>query len=254
MENKQLEQLTNDETVAKIEKPSTITEQYDNFSENYSKKMKIQDEIGNKRFYEILMSVDLTDKNILDVGCGDGTDLSKFKEMGAIPFGVEPSEEFVNSAKEKNPDMVIEKGVGEKLPFEDKFFDIVVSKYAMQTSPNVPKIFEEVARVLKSEGYFVFLSKHPFRQFLEKINTHKRENKEGGVDYFEQEIVDSFIFEKTIHLKEPSHILSEYFSPEILKDFDLQDFREEKDFPASEQIDGMTYPTFFVVKYQRRKE
>lgn len=231
-----------------------IADQYDKFSKNYSENMETQDEIGNKRFYEILKSIDLKNKNLLDVGCGNGSDLSRFEKMGATTFGIEPSKDFVKLAKEKTPNSVVKRGKGENLPFEDKFFDVVVSKYAMQTSPDVPKIFEEVARVLKPEGYFIFLSKHPFRQFLEKINTHKRENEEDNIDYFKQEIVDSFIFEKTIHLKEPSHTLSEYFSPEILKKFDLQTFCEDKDFPSSEQIDGMTYPTFFVVKYQRRQE
>lgn len=235
-------------------KDENIAGQYDNFSKKYSENMETQDEIGNRRFYEILESIDFKNKSLLDVGCGDGSDLLNFKKMGAIPFGIEPSEEFVKIAKEKDSDLVVKIGKGESLPFEEKFFDIVVSKYAMQTSLDVPKIFEEVARVLKPEGYFIFLSKHPFRQFLEKINTHKRENEEDNIDYFKQEIVDSFIFEKTIHLKEPSHTLSEYFSPKILKNFDLQIFREDKDFPASEQIDGMTYPTFFVVKYQRRRK
>lgn len=236
------------------ESEDVIASQYDNFSKEYSDDMEVQDEIGNQRFYEILGSVELKDKSLLDVGCGDGSDLLRFNNMGAISSGIEPSEEFVKIAKEKNPDSIIEVGRGESLSFEDNSFDIVVSKYAMQTSTNVPKIFQEVARVLKPEGYFVFLSKHPFRQFLEKIETHKREGNENNADYFKQEIVDSFIFEKTIQLKEPSHILSEYFSPEILKDFDLQDFREDKDFPASEQINDMVYPTFFVVKYQRRKK
>lgn len=236
------------------ESEDVIASQYDNFSKEYSEDTEVQDEIGNQRFYEILGSVELKDKNLLDVGCGDGSDLLRFNNMGAISSGIEPSEEFIKLAKEKNPDSIIEVGKGESLPFEDNSFDIVVSKYAMQTSTNVPKIFQEVARVLKPEGYFVFLSKHPFRQFLEKIETHKREGNENNADYFKQEIVDSFIFEKTIQLKEPSHILSEYFSPEILKDFDLQDFREDKDFPASEQINDMVYPTFFVAKYQRRKK
>ena len=169
--------------------------------------------------------------------------------MGVIPFGIEPSEEFVKSAKEKSPQLNIIVGKGENIPFADKEFDIVVSKYALQTSPDVPKILDEAARVLKTGGYFVFLSKHPIRQFLEKAETYK---KAEDVNYFDQKIVDSFIYEKRIHLREPSHTLSEYFSKDVLKNFDLLDFIEASDFPASEQINGYTYPTFFVAKFVRR--
>ena len=140
-------------------------------------------------------------------------------------------------------------GKGEELPFPEKTFDVIVSKYALQTSTNIPKILEEVARVLKPDGYFVFLTKHPLRQFLEKINTYKDEER---INYFEQKIIDSLIYEKKIHLREPSHTLSEYFSKEVLKNFDLIDFLEDSDFPASEQINNYIYPTFFVAKLRRR--
>jgi len=195
-----------------------ISKQYNNFSKTYSDNFEIQDEVGNKRFYEFLSSIDLKNKRILDIGCGDGTDLVNFEKMGTVSFGVDPSEEFVKSAKEKVPHRTILIGKGEKLIFPDKNFDIVVSKYALQTSADIPKILEEVARVLKTGGYFIFLSKHPIRQFLEKINTY---NESKDINYFEQKIVNSFIYGKKIHLREPSHTLSEHLSENVLKNFDL---------------------------------
>lgn len=226
-----------------------VSKQYNNFSKTYSDNLEIQDEVGNRVFYDVLSSIDIRNKKLLDIGCGDGSDLANFEKMGAVPFGIEPSEEFVKIAKEKSPKAEIIVGVGEVLPFADNDFDVVVSKYALQTSSDVPKILSEVARVLKSGGYLIFLSKHPIRQFLEKINTHKAGE---AVDYFKQDIVDSYIYERKIHLREPSHILSEYFSKDVLKNFDLLDFVEASDFPASEQINNYTYPTFFVVKFVRR--
>lgn len=225
-----------------------INKQYNNFSKIYSENLEIEDEVGNKAFYKFLSSIDLQNKMILDIGCGDGTDLVNFEKMGAVPTGIEPSEEFVKSAKEKSPHLNILVGKGEELPFQDIYFDIIVSKYALQTSLNVPKILEEAARVLKTGGYLIFLSKHPIRQFLEKINTYEGRD----INYFEQKIVDSFIYGKKIHLREPTHTLSEYLSTDVLKKFDLLDFLEEQDFPASEQINNYVYPTFFVAKLRRR--
>ncbi|MDO8443177.1 MAG: class I SAM-dependent methyltransferase [bacterium] len=225
-----------------------VLKQYNNFSKIYSRDRGVHDEVGDRRFYKFLSSINLKGRRLLDIGCGDGSDLINFEKMGAIPIGIEPSEKFVKLAKEKFPSLTILPGKGEKMPFSKKTFDVVVSKYALQTSPNIPKILNEVARVLKPNGYFIFLSKHPIRQFLEKINTFKGKN----INYFEQKVVDSFIYEKKIHLREPSHPLSEYFSKNVLNNFDLIDFVEDYDFPASEQINNYIYPTFFVAKFKKR--
>lgn len=227
-----------------------ISRQYNQFSGMYSENREDNDFLGDQRFYEVLGTIDLHGKRILDIGCGDGSDLAKYAQLGtAEEYGVDPSEEFAKAARDKNPRAEIIIGNGENLPFKDASVDIVVSKYAFQTSPNVPEMLRETARVLKPEGYFILLSKHPLRQFLEKIKT--LDGKE--VDYFKQNIVDSFIYGGKIHLREPSHTMSEYISSEVLDNFDLQEFIEDADFPASERIDGHQYPTFFVAKYKRRK-
>ncbi len=226
-----------------------VDNQYNKFSETYSENREGADLVGDKRFYEMLATVELKGKAVLDIGCGDGSDLVKFSKMGASEVsGIDPSEAFAKIAQEKNPSAHIVIGRGESLPFEPAQFDIVTSKYALQTSPNVPAILMEASRVLREGGHFIFLSKHPLRQFLEKIQMMKGE----GADYFKQDIVDSHIFGGQIHLREPSHTLSEYLSPEILKNFDIESFIEDADFPASEQINGFNYPTFFVAKYKRR--
>lgn len=227
-----------------------VDRQYNGFSQEYSKNQEVQDAVGDRRFYEILGTIELKDKKILDIGCGNGNDLARFRKLGvAEACGIDPSEEFVKAAQLKNPDSKIIIGKGERLPFDNESFDVVVSKYAAQTSPDVPQVLKEVARILRAGGYFILLSKHPLRQFLEKIKTLGGE----GVDYFRQDVIDSFIFERKIHLREPSHPITEYLSAEVLGNFDLQDFIEDADFPASEQIDGHRYPTFFVAKYRRRK-
>jgi ubiquinone/menaquinone biosynthesis C-methylase UbiE len=225
-----------------------LSQQYDNFSTTYSENFEAQDEIGNRRFYECLSRLALAGARLLDIGCGDGTDLMAFRRMGATPVGIEPSEALVSLARRKAPGIDVRLGAGEQLPFATASFDIVVSKYAIQTSPDVPQVLAEAARVLKPGGHLLVLSKHPLRQFLEKLRTYP----DGPVDYFQQDVVDSYIFEHAIHLREPSHTMAEYLSRDVLAHFDLQGFVEDHDFPASEQINGHTYPTFFIVTMQRR--
>jgi ubiquinone/menaquinone biosynthesis C-methylase UbiE len=205
-----------------------------------------QDERSNPVFHA-LIDVDLAGKRLLDVGCGDGTDLAMLAARGAIPHGLDPSVQFLQKAQEKMPSGTFREGVGERMPFDAASFDVVVSKWAMQTSTDVPGVLREAARVLRPGGLFVFLTKHPWMQWMEKVRDHG-----AGADYYQQMVVTSNIYGGTIVLREPSHTLGEYFDAAFLASFDVIDFREGTDFPASEQIGGQVYPTFLAMKARRR--
>ena len=222
-----------------------VKKQYNGFHDTYTENFS-QDEASNTLFHNQI-DFDLSGKKLLDVGCGDGVDLAILGKRGAQVFGIDPSEEFIKKAQANNPTGIFKIGVGEDIPCEDGMFDIVVSKWAMQTSTDVPAVLQEMARVTKKGGMLVFLSKHPIIQFLQKI----RDNGHG-VNYYEQKIVTSNIYSGRIALKEPTHTIGEYFNADFFKNFEMIDYKEGTDFPASEQIDGDTYPTFFIVKAKRK--
>ena len=222
-----------------------IQKQYDDFHNTYTENFT-DDEVSNSLFHKTI-DFNLSKKKLLDVGCGDGVDLAILSKQGAQVFGIDPSIEFIKKAQENNPTGIFKEGVGESLPCDDKMFDVVVSKWAIQTSTDVPKVFSEMARVLKKNGTLVFLSKHPIIQFLQKI----RDNGHG-VNYYEQQIVTSNIYNGKIALKEPSHTIGEYLNAEFFKNFELIDYQEGTDFPASEQLNGDIYPTFFIIKAKRK--
>lgn len=219
-----------------------IAVQYNNFYDLYSTQVAEQDKSSNALFFGAL-DFDLSNKMILDIGCGDGTVLNLFAQKGANTFGVDPSIKFLEKAKSINPKGTFMQGVGEALPFSDNQFDVIVSKWAMQTCTNVPKVLQESARVLKPGGIFVFLTKHPMQQWLEKIRDYGK-----GANYYTQQIVTSNIYEGTIQLQEPSHTLGEYLNKDFFRDFEVIEFIEESDFPASEQFDKNIYPSFLLIK------
>lgn len=220
-----------------------VKKQYNNFNNVYSENLFTEDKVGNSCFYDSI-DFDLKDKKILDIGSGDGSDCQKYFEKGGIVTGIEPSDNFVESAKKNFPDCNFLIGSGESLPFENESFDIVFSKYAIQTSNNIPQIFSEIKRVLKKDGILLILSKHPLRQFLEQDTNEK--------DYFKNNPTTSNIYQGKITLHEYHHPMTEYINDEFLKDFDLISFKEEKDFPASEQKNNWNYPTFFILKARKR--
>ena len=225
---------------------TNIKKQYNNFHTSYSENLIEQNEVSNTLFHSMI-DFDLKDKRLLDVGCGDGVDLALLAERGVKVFGIDPSTEFLKKAQENNPTGIFKEGVGEALPAEDASFDIVVSKWAMQTSHDVPHVLAEIARVLKPEGTLLFLSKHPWIQWLEKVRDYGH-----GADYYAQQIVTSNIYNGKIVLKEPSHTIGEYLNPEFFKNFEVLDYQEGTDFPASEQLNGDIYPTFFIIKARRK--
>lgn len=222
-----------------------MEKQYNNFDQTFSSNIN-QTQIGTTKLFSKI-DFSLQNKKVLDVGCGDGNDCINLKKMGASQVsGVDPSENFINSAKTKLPEGDFVVGSAEALPYEDNSFEVIISKYAIQTSTDVPKCLNEMARVIKENGILVYLAGHPLRQFLEK----KKNNK----DYFKQEIVDSIILDGKIIVQEPTHTLKEYLNKDFLKNFEILDFEESYDFPASEQINGDIYPTFFVIKAKRKQK
>lgn len=180
---------------------------------------------------------------LLDLACGDGLDLVYYKSLEAEVYGLDASEELVAIAKEKLPNVDIRVGLFENLPFESDFFDVVLSKYAIQTSPDLNPIFSEITRTLKSGGILMYLVTHPFRHYFEK--------KDMNADYFEQKVVKPRILNNSITVREPTHTMNEYLSGDFLKNFDVQFFQEYWD-AAAEQIDGRKYPGYFILKAKKR--
>ncbi len=225
---------------------NTVATQYDIFHDAYSQNQAEQDESSNLVFYKAI-DFDLKDKKLLDVGCGNGADLKILSKTGAEIYGIDPSQEFINEAKANNPQGNLVVGVGEDLPFENSQFDVVVSKWAIQTSVDVPKVMREIARVLKPGGTMLILTKHPLRQWTEKVR-----DLGHGSNYYQQDIVTSNIFDGMIQLKEPSHTMSEYFNGDLFNNFVINEYIEGSDFPASEQINGDIYPTYFLLKATKK--
>ncbi len=222
-----------------------LTKQYDSVIKDFITLNKKMNEISDKAFWKSLMPFLKEGGRAIDFGCGPGdliTDISKYMECA----GVDTSFEMVSFAKNKtNADVRLEDFANTS--FENASFDLVVSKWAMQTSKEIEPIYKEAGRLLKSGGYFVFLVVHPFRQFLEK--------KKVGKNYFKQEIVISTIFAGTITVEEPSHTLSEYLSNAFLNEFTIvasEEGKEGVEFPAAEQIGGDIYPTYLIITAQKK--
>jgi len=93
-------------------------------------------------------------ENILDIGCGQGTQLKYLCEsLSARGFGVD--EEIVKSSEFEIRECDFE---SESLPFEDNFFDLIFSKSVCEHVRNTENFFSEAYRVLKPGGVFICMT------------------------------------------------------------------------------------------------
>jgi len=106
----------------------------------------------------------LNGKRILDVGCGNGNTVLRIaKEVGSHgkAVGIDFSPEGIAEAKKKAIELGLDKVAefrvvdAEKLPFEDNYFDAVVSECVVCLTPNKQRVLNEKARVLKPGGKIV---------------------------------------------------------------------------------------------------
>jgi len=217
-----------------------IDKQYNQFAKDFSDSVNLP-LISRNIFYKTL-GTDLEGKSLLDIACGDGVDLVYYKNLGAKVSGVDASEELIGIAKSKLPENDIRVGLLESLPYENDSFDIVLSKYAIQTSENIEESLNEISRVAKSGALIIYLVTHPIRQFLEKKSKFR--------DYYKQEKVGSVLFKGDIVVEEPSHTFSEYFNKNFLRNIKLISVIEGSDFSdtSAQQVSGDYYPTFMICK------
>ena len=98
------------------------------------------------------LSIDhlVADKNIIDIGCGSRS-LFYEPEKTASRTGIDSSPEMIESAKKIYPTSKHYVAFAEKLPFEDKSFDIALIQFVLHhvEPENWEKVLKEAKRVAK---------------------------------------------------------------------------------------------------------
>jgi len=100
---------------------------------------------------------------ILEIGCGTGNLTRRMEdvisEKGFI-VGLDLSRKMIGVAKQKMKFANFVTALGEKLPFVDSSFDLVVGIAILHHLPELGAFFEEISRVLKRKGKTVFYEPH----------------------------------------------------------------------------------------------
>jgi malonyl-CoA O-methyltransferase len=149
-------------------------------AEMYKKEAEMWMRNVSKSFVSLAKRWGITEGRVLDIGTGTGLLAIGFaKSIPSVEVtGLDLSEVVLELAREnlENSDTPLkvsfEKGDAEDIPLEDGAFDLVVSSNTLHLIENPVSMFDEVHRVLKPEGGFIF-SDHR-RSWLGVFSAHIR--------------------------------------------------------------------------------
>lgn len=149
--------------------------------------------------------------NVLEIGCGNGYTAAllsanadrvtafdlPFKSAGSHSMGITAAGELINRLGVKNVRIV--GGSAGKLPFPDKFYDVVFSEYVLQYVRRKDSALAEIHRVLNDNGVVItvvpnfverlvtpfikykYIIKKVFSSWLPRYGSDKADTKEKSV-------------------------------------------------------------------------
>lgn len=92
---------------------------------------------------------------VLDIGSGDG----HFAEVTfdrKIDVGLDPWMDFNAHHARYNGHSYLVRADGSEIPFENEFFDVIISNSVLEHIENVQEVLNDAGRVIKKSGLFLF--------------------------------------------------------------------------------------------------
>jgi 2-polyprenyl-3-methyl-5-hydroxy-6-metoxy-1,4-benzoquinol methylase len=141
-----------------------------------------------RRLFEELQLEDISGKEVLDVGCGNGQHAVFMAMYGARVKAFDLSKVGIEMGKE----MAKAQGVAEacefrianisKLPYEDQSFDIILHNAVLHHILKYPNVKEETFRVLKPGGKVIFVDGLRDNPIYNAVRAFKNFVKGSGQD------------------------------------------------------------------------
>jgi ubiquinone/menaquinone biosynthesis C-methylase UbiE len=126
--------------------------------------MSADHEAAKDQILASMRALNLQPRSILEVGCSNGWRLAALRSAySAICCGIDPSAESIKEGKALFPDISLEQGTADSLPFNEDMFDLVIFGFCLYLCDrkDLFKIAHEADRVLKDKGYIAILDFHP---------------------------------------------------------------------------------------------
>jgi len=145
---------------------------YDQQALCYAEQANANRNLLNTRKLVYTLLTPVTNKKILSIGCGDGTECVSFSKNGAEVVGIDSSSELITLAKNKYSELGMDFLVMdyEETSFEDMTFDGIISIMSIMYKEDMTKVLLELKRILKPDGTMIVVVPHPIRKMIKYAN------------------------------------------------------------------------------------
>jgi ubiquinone/menaquinone biosynthesis C-methylase UbiE len=163
---------------------------------------------------KVLSTLDF--ETVLELGCGTGKNTEWLSKKAKQLLAVDLSEEMMAKAKEKVADSNVEfrqADITKPWNFVSTNPDLITCSLIVEHIKDIHFIFQEVANVIKPDGYFYLCELHPYKQYS---GSKARFETEKGT-----EVLECFV-----------HHVSEYFDAGVKNNFNciaLNEWFDEDD-------------------------
>jgi ubiquinone/menaquinone biosynthesis C-methylase UbiE len=142
--------------------------------------------------------VDLSTRDMLEIGCGDGRLSSLLAKKAKSLTAIDPDQAMINQARKEISDVDFRVGYGEKLEFNERSYDIALFSYSLHHQDCV-KALDEAKRVLRDNGSILIIepsTEGEYTQFvsifqedeINRLNTTLAYIKSGNFDVSREDV------------------------------------------------------------------
>ncbi|PIE80017.1 MAG: hypothetical protein CSA11_09665 [Chloroflexi bacterium] len=124
-------------------------------------------------------------EKIFDMGCASGWNMSRFRQYGRFPMGLDVVPERVQLALVHGPVVI---GSGLDLPFADEQFDLIYIQHVLHHIGDVARALQEVRRCLRPGGCLFLVEtteNHPFIRWGRRLYPQWLGDEVNAPFYFE---------------------------------------------------------------------
>ncbi|CAH1606836.1 Malonyl-(acyl-carrier protein) O-methyltransferase [Vibrio jasicida] len=164
-----------------LQDKEAIASSFGKAADSYDRHAAFQRDVGQRLLQKL--PDDLTNKRVLDLGCGTGYFSQLLQQRGAEVVCGDISQAMLDKAKQRcgAHRMQYHLADAENLPFEDDSFDYVFSSLALQWCADLSYPLREIRRVLKKGGTGCFStlmdgSLYELRESWSKIDAYQHVN------------------------------------------------------------------------------
>jgi 2-polyprenyl-3-methyl-5-hydroxy-6-metoxy-1,4-benzoquinol methylase len=183
----------------------------------------------NRNFIDdvILKEIGLIEnKEILDLGCGNGDFTYKLKDKGANVLGIDISPQMYQKAKQKYPNVDFELVDFTSEDFShERRFDVIVLELVVMFVNDIDALLENINKVMKEDSKVIIAIIHPFFMFnVSKIQSEQNMSTDVVDDYFVEKVLK--LETKSVDFTYFSRSVSWYVKKFHKNNFDVIDISE----------------------------